>query len=586
MSGERNIDRPFCEHVDQVEAQAEIDRLLSDPLFQSPERNKSFLRFITVEFFEGRAEAIKAYAIAVDVFGRPANFDPSVDPIVRIEATRLRAALTQYYEAHGSDTGIRVDLPRGRYVPVFTRMAPNDMTSLVAETAAPDVSDHTPSVEESSGRRFWSAHTGLALTWLLIGVGIATYALTIGLDAWKQNSLRQKPLISIVLDGDGDMPQREVDKIRDYLTVAISQFQTVRLASSGSHVVAASLGEWTAPKLVSALRGQRVADDYHVTLKYEGQGSQSSIWWQVAAASSGEVLLSGIEKALGPDSTAFSSSESLANRLARTLVGTRGVINTIETQHELDAPSLGNGCILRAIAAGDRGDEVGIMDARSCLEQTLAITPNDAAAKAELAIVLFAQDPIDAPTDLSARAYKLAGDAVKLSPFSDRSKLALMMSQFRAAQIEAAIETGYAALALNPNNSDVAARLGLYLFTVGRWEEGAGLAARSAEMDHNVASDGLLTRTLNAYRLGRFEDALALSQQLKISDDYVAHAVQAATAGQLDRADDARSALASLGAGRADFDVAFRKSMSLRHFTPEMTDLLEIGVLKAAALKS
>lgn len=127
MGGERKIGRSFCEHVDQAEAQAEIGRLLTDSRFQSPERNRNFLRFIATEFFEGRAEAIKAYAIAVDVFGRPANFDPSVDPIVRIEATRLRAALTQYYDAHGSDTGIRVDLPRGRYVPVFTRMVPNDM---------------------------------------------------------------------------------------------------------------------------------------------------------------------------------------------------------------------------------------------------------------------------------------------------------------------------------------------------------------------------------------------------------------------------------------------------------------------------
>lgn len=121
MSGERKIDRSFCEHIDLAEAQAEIDRLLADSRFQSPERNRNFLRFIASEYFEGRAEAIKAYTIAVDVFGRPANFDASVDPIVRIEATRLRAALTQYYEVHGSDTGIRVDLPRGRYVPVFSR---------------------------------------------------------------------------------------------------------------------------------------------------------------------------------------------------------------------------------------------------------------------------------------------------------------------------------------------------------------------------------------------------------------------------------------------------------------------------------
>jgi len=586
MGGERKIGRSFCEHVDQAEAQAEIGRLLTDSRFQSPERNRNFLRFIATEFFEGRAEAIKAYAIAVDVFGRPANFDPSVDPIVRIEATRLRAALTQYYDAHGSDTGIRVDLPRGRYVPVFTRMVPNDMPTPAVEATEPDAPDRAANVEESSATRFWQANKRLALAWLLVGIGLATYVLTIGLDAWKHNALRQKPLVSVVFSGDTDTSEQDVERIRDYLAVAISQFQTVRLASTVDQTVTASLGEWTAPKLVSALRGQRVADDYRIVLKYKGKGNEIFVWWQVTDASTGEVFLSGIEDASLPDAVSLPASQSLANRLARTLVGTRGVINTIETRHDLDAPSLGNGCILRAIAAVDRGDEAGIADARSCLEQTLAITPNDAGAKAELAIVLLAQDPVEAPTDVSDRAYKLAADAVKLAPFSDRSKYALMNSQFRSGQIEAAIETGYAAIALNPNNSDIAARLGLYLFTAGRWEEGTGLAVRSAQMDRNIASDSLLTRALNAYRLGRFEDALALSKQLKMSDDYGAHAVLAAAAGQLGKTDDARWALASLGAGRADFDVAFRKSLRARYFTPELTDLLEIGVLKMVPKKS
>jgi tetratricopeptide (TPR) repeat protein len=288
---------------------------------------------------------------------------------------------------------------------------------------------------------------------------------------------------------------------------------------------------------------------------------------------------------LQPDTDSFPSSESLASRLARTLVGTRGAINTIETRQEFDTPSLGNGCILRAIAAGDRGDQAGLVDARGCLEQTLAIAPNDPGVKAELAIVLLAQDPVDAPADLLTRASGLAGDAVKLAPFSARNKYALMTSQFRGGQLDAAIETGYAAMALNPNNSDVTARLGLYLFVAGRWEEGAGLAMRSAQMERTVASDVLLTRALNAYRLGRFEEALAFSKRLNMSDDYAVQAVKAAAAGQLGRAAEARLALTSLGADQADFDATFRKDMSARSFTPEMTGLLETGVMKAAAQK-
>lgn len=94
---------------------------MSDPDFQCSDRNKRFLQYISEEFFEGRHTAIKAYAIAVDVFGRPSSFDAAIDPIVRIEATRLRAALLRYYELHGHKREVHIDLPKGRYVPSFAK---------------------------------------------------------------------------------------------------------------------------------------------------------------------------------------------------------------------------------------------------------------------------------------------------------------------------------------------------------------------------------------------------------------------------------------------------------------------------------
>lgn len=73
---------------------------------------------------QGRGDKIKAYSIAVDVFGRPASFDTAIDPIVRVEASRLRASLIHYYELHGQAGGLRIDPPRGRYVPAVSRLDP------------------------------------------------------------------------------------------------------------------------------------------------------------------------------------------------------------------------------------------------------------------------------------------------------------------------------------------------------------------------------------------------------------------------------------------------------------------------------
>ena len=101
------------------DAIAELDRLLADPLLKLSERNRRFLRFTAEETLAGRADRIKAYTIAVDVFGRSEDFDPVADPIVRIEANRLRSALRTYYSGPGQQTPVRVVLPKGSYIPVF-----------------------------------------------------------------------------------------------------------------------------------------------------------------------------------------------------------------------------------------------------------------------------------------------------------------------------------------------------------------------------------------------------------------------------------------------------------------------------------
>ena len=69
----------------------------------------------------GRSEKLKEYSIGVEVFDRETSFDPRTDPIVRVQARRLRARLTRYYEEEGRHEEIRIELPKGSYAPVFHR---------------------------------------------------------------------------------------------------------------------------------------------------------------------------------------------------------------------------------------------------------------------------------------------------------------------------------------------------------------------------------------------------------------------------------------------------------------------------------
>ena len=88
----------------------------SGPFHQSHRRQR-FLEYLVNETLAGRGERLKAYNVALEVFDRPETFDPVVDPLVRVEAARLREKLREYYGTDGQGDPIHIDLPKGRYIP-------------------------------------------------------------------------------------------------------------------------------------------------------------------------------------------------------------------------------------------------------------------------------------------------------------------------------------------------------------------------------------------------------------------------------------------------------------------------------------
>src|SRR4051812_47105945 len=98
-----------------------LERVMGSHEFSTSDRKKRFLEFIVRETLAGHANRIKAYTIAVDVFGRDPSFDPAADPMVRIEAGRLRRCLEHYYLTAGSADEVQITIPKGGYVPQFTR---------------------------------------------------------------------------------------------------------------------------------------------------------------------------------------------------------------------------------------------------------------------------------------------------------------------------------------------------------------------------------------------------------------------------------------------------------------------------------
>lgn len=101
------------------EIRAELDRILRSGAFQHSGRLSRFLRFVVERTLDGRQDQLKEFTVALEVYDKGPDFDPRLDSIVRVEASRLRAKLREYYETEGRENRFRIELPKGGYAPVF-----------------------------------------------------------------------------------------------------------------------------------------------------------------------------------------------------------------------------------------------------------------------------------------------------------------------------------------------------------------------------------------------------------------------------------------------------------------------------------
>ncbi len=118
--------------LDPEEITAQVERVLASRLFLRSHRLCRFLRFSVEQTLAGKSAQLKEQIIGVEVFDRKADYDPRIDPIVRVEARRLRAKLKAYYNSPGRGDSIMIMLPKGAYLPFFKMRA-----AAQQETAAP-----------------------------------------------------------------------------------------------------------------------------------------------------------------------------------------------------------------------------------------------------------------------------------------------------------------------------------------------------------------------------------------------------------------------------------------------------------------
>lgn len=240
--------------------QRSLERLLGSTQFRGAHRLAEFLRFIVRETLDGKSEDLKETVIAEHVFGRRPDFDPRLDSVVRVEATNLRKRLREYYLEEGAGDEVRIEVPRGGYVPVFLPGEPR-----------------TPEQPGARRRYLWIAAAVVA------GVPLVILHYTI----WRD---RQQPPASVAVMGFMNLSTSEEDaRIGEELAVDLATMlaqvpglrvvsRTSALPSRGANRDARKVGRRLG--VASVLEGslRREGEGFRVTVKLVSARSGYHLW--------------------------------------------------------------------------------------------------------------------------------------------------------------------------------------------------------------------------------------------------------------------------------------------------------------------
>ncbi|CAH0341221.1 hypothetical protein [Rhizobium sp. CECT 9324] len=135
------------QRTDRDEISQALRTILASQTFSRSERLRSFLKFVVEMEQLGRGHQLKGYTIGIDVFSRDEAFDPGTDPLVRVQAGKLRRLLNQFYADEGRNQQVRIRIPIGGYVPIYERAPPirrhaDDANNTPDQTTLPSMHAH------------------------------------------------------------------------------------------------------------------------------------------------------------------------------------------------------------------------------------------------------------------------------------------------------------------------------------------------------------------------------------------------------------------------------------------------------------
>ncbi|HYG84753.1 MAG TPA: tetratricopeptide repeat protein [Azospirillum sp.] len=548
-----------------------LEHVLGSRDFRSSERKRRFLQFIVQETLAGRADRIKAYAVALAVFDRDASFDPLTDPLVRIEAGRLRRCLERYYLTEGAEDPVRITIPKGSYVPEFSvlqeaepdtpeptredRPRAADVVEAVPVKAADGPPVEVPIPSGSPLRslrlhlrgtpRLWAAMLALSLVPLialwLVPVVRAPIVGWISGDERATAVYGPSLMVLPFANATGDPAQDVfVEGFTEEVISGLMRFKNVLVFGADT-----SFRYRTAPALHDAVPDVNI--DYILKGSVSQVGGQVEIGAALLRAKNHQYLWSDSFRREFSPGKLIDLRQDIAAQVARVLAQPHGVISGEVLRSSAGQPpeTLSSyECVLWTRQYWRLPGADLHKRSRTCLERAVQNDPHYADAWAALALIYIDEDrlglnPNSARPDPVGTALQLARHAAELAPDTPLPHQALGLAHWLRREAPQSIAAYERALALNPHDSDILADLGRSYSFVGNWEKGIPLLQEAFARNPAQPSWYRIILVLFHYVHGRYDEALVEAWRIDRPDIVYPHVALAMIYGQTGRRDEA-----------------------------------------------
>ena len=520
--------------VTSTEIRAHLSRILQNPHFQKCERMSCFLRFVVMQTLEGKADRIKQRTVAMEVYGRSTGFDPRIDPIVRIEATRLRRLLAEYYANDGATDSIEIGLPKGGYVPSFRRR------------------DHIePSTNPKREVQWLSSRHG--------GPSIAVFFLA--------NTSRETEA--------------------DYLPIGITEELITSLTCYKDLVVIGPLEGCS--DFSKSLRQAREARARFVLLgKVQQVQTRLRISVSLSETQNGTTLWSEKFDRDLDSSNLLALQDEIASTIAGTVADDFGVLTRALTESSKATKTTSPrafDAVLQARSWVHALNNEALSKAKQALEIAVGEDPGFALTKALLSDIYAIDYHLDlgltghhAPLDVAER---LAREAVTLDPFCQTSAWCLAGVHFHRRRRELCIAELERTLSLNPNHPSSNGNCGLFFTMLGDHQRGITLIRKAMRLNPHHPSWYHLCLFMDAYRRGEFAESLKEAAKFQSPDLFWPPLMRAAALGQLGQVEAAAKEGRECLARFPDFADRGAEVMRLTVYTDDHVEGLLDGLAKA-----